>query len=568
MLDFLFKIDKNGQSYIETNISGKALLTIPQLNKGTAFSKEEREIFDLRGKLPNRVESLDDQVTRAYLQYKSFDIRINRNNYLNQLLNTNQVLFYRLIKDHLQEMLPTIYTPIVGNAVRAFNKKFMYPRGLHISYEDLNNIPEILDNRSNPFIDLIVVSDGEGVLGIGDQGVGAMVIPVAKLMVYTAVGGVNPLRTLPIMLDAGTNNKKLLNDPLYLGWRHKRLTGDQYAEFIDKFIQAIQEKFPHVFLHWEDFGRANAYRNLIKYRDVMCSFNDDIQGTGAVTLGAILSALKITRSTLGEQRIVIYGAGSAGMGITDTIFRAVSQNGFSEDEARKIFWLVDQTGLLTEFSEDITLAQQPYLRTNDEIKNWKIEDAHQISLMDVIKNVKPTILIGTSACGHAFDRAIVKTMLKYVVKPIIFPLSNPTEKCEAKAIDLFQWTKGRALIATGSPFDDIIFKNKKFPVNQCNNYLAFPGIGLGIIAVKVKRVTDNMLWSASKALSRYADETTHRLLPSIPQAQEASYHVAIAVAKTAIEEGVAGVPNDQSAEALVTQNIWEPHYLPYRRRYD
>ncbi|WP_264435391.1 NAD-dependent malic enzyme [Coxiella endosymbiont of Dermacentor marginatus] len=568
MLDFLFKIDENGQSYIETNISGKALLTIPQLNKGTAFSKEERKVFNLRGKLPNRVESLDDQVIRAYLQYKSFDIQINRNNYLNQLLNTNQVLFYRLIQDHLQEMLPTIYTPIVGNAVRAFNKKFMHPRGLYISYEDRNNIAEILDNRSNPLIDLIVVSDGEGVLGIGDQGVGAMAIPVAKLMVYTAVGGVNPLRTLPIMLDAGTNNKELLNDPLYLGWRHKRLTGGQYAEFIEKFIQAIQEKFPHVLLHWEDFGRTNAYRNLVKYRDVICSFNDDIQGTGAVTLGAILAALKITHSTLSKQRIVIYGAGSAGMGITDTIFRAVSQNGFSEAEARKLFWLVDQPGLLTEFSGYVTPAQQPYLRTKDETKNWKIENLHQISLLDVIENVKPTILIGTSARRHAFNQTIVKKMLKYVAKPIIFPLSNPTEKCEAEAIDLFQWTQGKALIATGSPFEDIIFKNKKFPVNQCNNYLAFPGIGLGIIAVKVKRVTDNMLWSASKALSRYAEETTHRLLPSIPQAQEASYHVAIAVAKTAIEEGVAGVSNGQSAEALVAQHIWEPHYLPYRRKCD
>lgn len=564
MLDFLFKFDKNGKPYIETNISGKALLTIPQLNKGTAFTKEERKIFNLRGKLPNRIESLDNQVVRAYLQYKSFDIEINRNNYLNQLLNTNQVLFYRLIKDHLQEMLPTIYTPIVGNAVRTFNKKFMHPRGLYVSYDDRNNIHEILDNRSNPFIDLIVVSDGEGVLGIGDQGVGAMEIPVAKLMVYTAIGGINPYRTLPILLDAGTNNEELLKDPLYLGWRHRRLSGDQYTEFIDKFIQAVQEKFPHVFLHWEDFGRTNAFRNLVKYRDIMCSFNDDIQGTGAVTLGAILAALKITRSTLKEQRIVIYGAGTAGMGIANTIFQAGSHYGLSNVEARKLFWLVDRSGLLTNLSQDITPAQRPYLRTEDEIKHWKIKSYNQISLLDVIENVKPTILIGTSTHRHAFNQTIVKTMAKYVEKPIIFPLSNPTEKSEAEPIDLFQWTQGKGLIATGSPFEDIIFENKKFTINQCNNYLAFPGIGLGVIAVKAKRVTDNMLWSASEALSQYVSETTHRLLPSISQAQEASYRIAIAVAKTAVNEGLA---NEACPETMVKQSIWEPHYLPYRKKY-
>ena len=566
MLDIIFKTDSNRNCYLETGITGKALLTIPQLNKGTAFTKVERNIFKLRGKLPNRIETLEDQVTRAYLQYKSFDMQINRNFYLNHLLDTNQVLFYRLVKDHVQEMLPTIYTPIVSNAVRIFNKRFMHPRGLYISYKDRNHIKKILSNRSHPIIDLIVVSDGESVLGIGDQGIGAMTIPITKLMVYTIIGGINPIRTLPILLDAGTNNEELLKDPLYLGWRHPRLLDDKYEEFIEKFIEAVQIIFPQVFLHWEDFGRTHSYRNLIKYREVICSFNDDIQGTGCVTLAAILTALKITHSTLAEQRIAIFGAGTAGMGITDTLFRALSHSNISEKKARNQFWLVDRNGLLTEYSQEVTIAQHPYLRKKKEINSWNTQNPKQLSLLEVIKNVKPTILIGASAQSGAFNQTIIKAMVKYIEKPIIFALSNPIDHCEAEPADLYKWTNGKALVATGSPFDEVVFNNQTFPVNQCNNYLAFPGIGLGVIAVKAKRVSDSMLWSASKALSKYTNTfSVNRLLPSIDQAQKASRQVAIAVAKTAIEEGLANIPINQ-AETLIDRQIWEPRYLPYKKR--
>lgn len=564
MLQFEFKKDKDGKEYVETSISGKALLTIPQLNKGTAFTREERLAFDLIGKLPNKIETLDEQIQRAYLQYKSFDEQINRNVYLNHLLNTNQVLFYALIEKHLREMLPTIYTPIVGNAVKVFNRKFMHPRGLYISYEDRDHIEKILDNRSNPNINLIVVSDGEGVLGIGDQGVGAMAIPVAKLMVYTAMAGINPLNTLPIMLDAGTNNKNLLNDPLYLGWRHPRLTGEEYAEFIEKFTTALQKKCPNAFLHWEDFGRTNAYQNLIKYRYKMCSFNDDIQGTGVVANAAVLAALNNTGTPLAEQRIVIFGAGTAGMGVTDNLCKALCRSGLSEEEARKRFWLVDKEGLLTERVSDITPSQQPFVRQSSEIDAWQVNDKTHVSLLDVIENVKPTILFGCSARRGAFNETIVKTMAKYVEKPIIFPLSNPTEKSEAKPKDLLTWTDGKALIATGSPFDDVEYHNQSFPISQCNNYLAFPGIGLGVISVKPKFVTDDMLWAASAALSQYADPKTRSLLPKIEQGREASRQVAIAVAKAAIDEGVATVKSKKSVTDLVDENIWEPHYLPYR----
>ena len=392
MLDISFKIDDDGQEYLETSITGKALLSISQLNKGTAFTERERHQFGLIGKLPSRVETLEDQVARAYIQYHSFNEQINRNVHLNYLLNNNQVLFYRLVKNHIKEILPTIYTPIVGNAVTSFNKRFMQPRGLYISYEDRDRIEEILDNRTNHDVKLIVVSDGEGVLGIGDQGIGAMAIPVAKLMVYTAFAGINPSHTLPIMLDAGTNNQELLEDPLYLGWRHPRIEGEEYNKFIAKFIAAIKAKLPYLFLHWEDFGRTNAYRNLISYREQICSFNDDIQGTGVVATAAILAAAKRTNTPITEQRIVVFGAGTAGMGVTENILKALIRNGLDEDTARSRFWLVDRFGLITENSHDLSEAQKSWARKTSDIADWKVESGEYISLEKVVENVKPTIL--------------------------------------------------------------------------------------------------------------------------------------------------------------------------------
>jgi malate dehydrogenase (oxaloacetate-decarboxylating) len=394
-----------------------------------------------------------------------------------------------------------------------------------------------------------------------------MAIPVAKLMVYTTMAGIDPLKTLPIMLDAGTNNEDLLNDPFYLGWRHPRLTGNEYAEFIDKFITAVKKKFPHVFLHWEDFGRTNAYQNLVKYRDKTCSFNDDIQGTGAVALAALLGAIQITKTPLADQRIVVFGAGTAGMGITNVIHEEMMLQGLSAETARERFWLVDRQGLLTNAVNQITTAQQPYVRDQAEIQTWKIKNPQQISLLEVIEQVKPTILIGTSAIAQAFDKSIVTTMAKYVEQPIIFPLSNPTEKCEAAPTDLMEWTNGKVLLATGSPFEDFIYQQQHYSVNQCNNYLAFPGIGLGVIAVKAKRVSNKMLRAASLTLSQYANAKLNRLLPTIKQTPTASRQIAIAVAKAAVEEGLAGITIDQPIETLVDKNIWHPHYLPYQRTY-
>lgn len=564
MLAYKIKKDKHGHRYLETSIHGKALMCIPQLNKGLAFTHEERDAFGLHGKMPNRIETIEEQVKRSYLQFSSYSKKINKNLYLRQLQNTNQVLFYRLVREHLLEMIPIIYTPIVGNVVQEYNERYFQPRGLYISYEDRDRIEEILQNRTHPNVELIVASDGEGVLGIGDQGIGAMAIPVAKLMVYTAFAGIDPMNTLPIMLDAGTNNQTLLNDPYYLGWRHERVTGKEYDEFIEKFVIAVKKTFPHVFLHWEDFGRHNAYQNLERYREKISSFNDDIQGTGAVTLAAILAAIEKTNRPLAEQRIVIFGAGTAGIGVADNIYNALIRNGLSEKDARNLFWLIDRFGLLTENTKNITPTQQAYCRTTKSISDWETSDKNQITLEETIKEVKPTILIGCSAHPGAFHEKVIKEVASHHEHPIILPLSNPTEKSEATPKELLEWTNGKALIATGSPFDPVEYNGKTYHISQCNNYLAFPGIGLGVIAAGATRVNDDMLWAASKTLSEFAEHFNHRLLPDMNEAFDASTKVAEAVALAAIESGYSKIKKADIIK-LIKSHQWNPEYLPYRR---
>lgn len=566
MLNYEFENGPDGQKYVQTNITGKALLTIPQLNKGTAFTLEERRTFDLIGKLPVRVETLNEQVRRVYHQFSSYDEPINQNIFLNHLLNTNQTLFYKLISEHLEEMLPVVYTPIVGNAVEQFHKKFTQPRGLYISYEEIDYIDEILDNRSNRYVDLIVISDGEGVLGIGDQGIGAMMIPIAKLMVYSAIGKINPNHTLPIMLDAGTNNKALLESDDYLGWRHPRISGKDYDNFIETVINAIKRKFPQIFLHWEDFGRRNATHNLKQYRNLICSFNDDIQGTGVVAVAAILAALKRTNTHLKDQRIVIFGAGAAGMGVTEQVLKALCRSGIDEATARQQFWLVDKDGLIHD-QHTLTDAQQPYARAYSETSTWNIQSPNRITLEDVVRHVKPTTLIGASAQSGAFTESIIKMMAANTPHPIIFPLSNPTTRAEAVPQDIFNWTNGRALIATGSPFKPVEWNGTTINISQCNNFLAFPGLGLGVISIKAKQVTDDMLWAASLALAEYTD-AQYTLLPTIDQCIDASRAVAIAVATCAIEHELGTLGPYTSVESAVDAQQWEPQYYTYHRATD
>ena len=565
MLDFkIIRDAKTHQRFLETSISGKDLLTTPQLNKGTAFTRQERIEFGLLGKLPYRVETLDEQVNRAYLQYKTYQNALHQNIYLNNLHDKNQTIFYRLVSLHLNDMLPIIYTPIVGLAVKEFSREYRQPRGLYISYEDRHHLDKIFQNRSNPDIDLIVITDGEGVLGIGDQGIGGMDIPVAKSMVYSLCGGIDPTRTLPIFLDVGTNNQTLLNDPLYLGLQKPRIPREDYDKFIEQITHTIQKKFPNTFLHWEDFGRDNARRILDRYADQMCTFNDDIQGTGAVTLAALLAAADVTKQPLKNHRIVIFGAGTAGTGIADQIVDAMVQQGLNQQEAYQQFWLVDRQGLLIEHDPDLTTAQIPYARPAHEFANDKIP-----SLLETVEQVKPTILIGCSAQTGAFTQKIIEAMAAQCPRPIIFPLSNPDEKCEATPHDLLAWTHGQALIATGTAFPMTTYEHQTFHIAQCNNALVFPGIGLGILAVRAKRLSKKMIWSAAEALSKLSpSKTDHRLplLPSINDAHEISKSIAKSVAEAALAEGLAQHHPDQELADLINSIFWEPQYLPFRKK--
>ncbi|MDF1678601.1 MAG: NAD-dependent malic enzyme [Legionellaceae bacterium] len=570
MLDFKICQDKKtGEYFLETSIIGKQILTTPQLNKGTAFTHNERLELGLLGKLPHRVETLDEQVKRAYLQYSDYETPLQKNIYLNNLNNKNQVLFYKLVSRHLLEMIPVIYTPIVGRAVKEFSREYRQARGLYISQMDEPHIEAILENRSNPEIDLIVVTDGEGVLGIGDQGIGGMDIPVAKLMVYTLCGGIDPTRTLPIFLDVGTNNQALLDSPFYLGCPQPRIHGEAYDKFIHRFVTAIHKKFPKAFLHWEDFGRRNASQILASFRDKICTFNDDIQGTGAVTLSALLAACHVTETPLEKQRIVVYGAGSAGTGISNQILDAIVRQGLSPKEAYKRFWLIDRQGLLVADDTTLTSEQKPYARAKSERAKWKYLGDGYPSLTDTVHHIKPTVLIGCSAQTGAFSQDIIQSMANTCKRPIVFPLSNPDDKCEATPADILKWTEGRALIATGTAFPAVEYQNRLVDIAQCNNALVFPGIGLGVLAVGAKKLSKNMIWAASQALSEFSPSKKDSflpLLPSLEEAQTVAKEIARAVAHAAISEGLATHKNKAEVDKHIEARFWEPRYLPYRRK--
>jgi malate dehydrogenase (oxaloacetate-decarboxylating) len=553
---------KEHHQYIETCLTGKSLLTSPQLNKGTAFDAHERKQFGLAGKLPPRIETLEEQVERAYLQFSKYSLDIQKHIYLNNLHDRNQVLFYKLVSTHLAEMVPLIYTPCVGTAVKEYSREFRQARGLFISVEDKNMLGEILDNRSNPDIDLIVVTDGEGVLGIGDQGVGSINIPIAKLMMYTLCAGISPLRTLPIYLDAGTNNPDLLNDPFYLGLRKPRVAQKEYDAFIDEFVRCVEQKFPLAFLHWEDFGRENARQILDRYQHTSCTFNDDIQGTGAVTLAAILAAVKKAGTHIRDQRVVIFGAGSAGTGIADQIYQAMCREGLPPDTARKNFWLLDRRGLLTEEHDQLGNAQKFYARSKQEIQHFNRTSENKIDLLETVIQAKPTILIGCSTQQGAFYQAIIKTMASFTKYPIILPLSNPTSLAEITPEQVFEWTDGMGLVATGSPFLPVNYRGKEYSIAQCNNALVFPGIGLGVLAARAKHVTDDMLWEASRTLSQLSGKA---LLPSLAQSRETAFLIAKAVAVKAIAQNLNRVEiTPDEIDDYLKKTLWTPRYLPLK----
>ncbi|WP_312414505.1 NAD-dependent malic enzyme [Pseudescherichia sp.] len=561
----LLKYKKNRSLYIP--YAGPVLLEFPLLNKGSAFSLEERRNFNLLGLLPEVVETIEEQAERAWLQYQGFKTDIDKHIYLRNIQDTNETLFYRLVENHLDEMMPVIYTPTVGSACERFSEIYRRARGVFISYENRHMMDDILQNVPAHNIKVIVVTDGERILGLGDQGIGGMGIPIGKLSLYTACGGISPAYTLPVVLDVGTNNQQLLNDPLYMGWRHPRISGDEYYEFVDEFIQAVKQRWPDVLLQFEDFAQKNAMPLLNRYRNEICSFNDDIQGTAAVTVGTLIAASRAAGSQLSNQKIVFLGAGSAGCGIAEQIVAQTQREGLSEAAARQKVYMVDRFGLLTDQMPNLLPFQSKLVQKQENIQNWETS-GDAISLLDVVRNVKPDILIGVSGQTGLFTEEIIREMHKYCPRPIVMPLSNPTSRVEATPQDIITWTDGNALVATGSPFPPVQWKDKLYPIAQCNNAYIFPGVGLGVIAAGASRITDEMLMAASETLAEHSPLRTNdngMVLPGLDEIQHVSRAIAFAVGKVAQEEGVAVKTSAEALSQAIDDNFWRPEYRSYRR---
>ncbi|MDD1791674.1 NAD-dependent malic enzyme [Enterovibrio sp. ZSDZ42] len=548
--------------------AGPALLETPLLNKGSAFSVEERMFFNLEGLLPEAIESIEEQAERAYKQYLRFENDMDKHIYLRNIQDTNETLFYRLVNNHISEVMPIIYTPTVGAACENFSEIYRRGRGLFISYPNRFRIDDMLNNASRQNVKVIVVTDGERILGLGDQGIGGMGIPIGKLALYTACGGISPAYTLPIVLDVGTNNPQRLSDPMYMGWRHTRITGQEYDDFIEEFIQAVQHRWPDALIQFEDFAQKNAMPILERYKDRVCCFNDDIQGTAAVTVGSLIAACKAAGTKLSEQRITFLGAGSAGCGIAEAIIAQMVSEGISDKEARQRVFMVDRWGLLIDAMPNLLDFQQRLVQKSSAIKHWELADQN-ISLVDVVKNAKPTVLIGVSGAPGLFSEEVIKTMHEHCDRPIVFPLSNPTSRVEATPFDILRWTNGEALVATGSPFEPVVLDGgKTFTIAQCNNSYIFPGIGLGVLATEAKRVTDEMLMESSRALaecSPLAKFGRGPLLPPLEEIQTVSRHIALAVAKKAIEQGVALELTDEALQERIDAIFWQPKYRQYKR---
>ncbi|HCG5952260.1 TPA: NAD-dependent malic enzyme [Vibrio parahaemolyticus] len=547
--------------------AGPALMATPLLNKGSAFSAEERSSFNLEGLLPETTETIQEQVERAYQQYKSFESDMDKHIYLRNIQDTNETLFYRLVQNHISEMMPIIYTPTVGAACENFSNIYRRGRGLFISYPNRDRIDDLLNNAANHNVKVIVVTDGERILGLGDQGIGGMGIPIGKLSLYTACGGISPAYTLPIVLDVGTNNPQRLADPMYMGWRHPRITGPDYDAFVEEFIQAVQRRWPDALIQFEDFAQKNAMPLLERCKDRICCFNDDIQGTAAVTVGSLLAACKAAGTQLSKQRITFLGAGSAGCGIAEAIIAQMVSEGISDEKARSQVYMVDRWGLLQEGMPNLLDFQQRLVQKHSNTKEWENE-GNGFSLLDVMRNAKPTVLIGVSGAPGLFSQEVIEEMHKHCKRPIVFPLSNPTSRVEATPNDIIRWTNGEALVATGSPFDPVVHEGRTYPIAQCNNSYIFPGIGLGVLAVNAKRVTDEMLMESSRALatcSPLAINGRGALLPPLEEIHLVSKKIAFAVAKKAIEQGVALEITDEALNDAIDQAFWQPVYRRYKR---
>jgi malate dehydrogenase (oxaloacetate-decarboxylating) len=554
---------------IEVDLTGYDLINTPLLNKGTAFTEAERDMFRLHGLLPPHVGSLEDQVARRLKVLRAVRSDFERYANLRDLQDTNETLFYALLVRNIEEMLPLVYTPTVGEGCQRFSEIWRKPRGVFLSYPNKHRIRQILaDPRFDP-VRVIVVTDGERILGLGDQGAGGMGISIGKLALYTGCAGIPPQETLPVLLDVGTNNQQRLEDPIYVGWRHARVAGAEYDAFVEEFVAAVIERWPRVLLQWEDFAGYHAAPLLARYRDRLCTFNDDIQSTAAVAAATLMAAVNVTGMPLTEQRIALLGAGSAGSGIAALLLRAMIEAGAGEAEARRRFFAVDRQGLLVEGMAGITPEQAPFVQRPEAVAGWTLEKPGEIGLLDVVVNAKPTVLIGVSGQAGAFSERVVRTMAQQVERPVIFPLSNPTSRSEATAEQLVAWTDGRALIGTGSPFAPVAWKGRTIAIDQTNNSYIFPGMGLGILAAGARRVTDAMFMAAAKAVAAMSPTATNRsgrLLPPVREMRGVAAAVAKAVARQAQADGVAERGDAATLDQRIAAVVWEPRYRPYRKR--
>ena len=568
MKTFSLKVDPlTNEEYWEVHLRGQQLLNEPLLNKASAFTQEERLSLGLTGLLRTGVSTLDLQVQRSLDNYRRKPDDIEKYIFLQGLLNRNEVLFYRLLGDNLTEMVPIVYTPTVGQACLELSHITRRYRGIYLSPENVGNIDQIFQGVSLPSVSLIVVTDGERILGLGDLGSDGMGIPIGKVTLYVAAGGLHPACCLPMTLDVGTNNPRLLEDPLYLGWRHPRLEGDEYWAFIEKFVLGVRRNFPEALVQWEDFAKHKAFTLLERYRDRVPSFDDDIQGTGAVAASVLMTAMRIKNARLADQRIGIVGMGQAGIGIASNVLALLKAEGLSDREARRRIYTGDTPGLLCEDTPGLSTWQQAFARERADVAGWQLESSDRIRLMDVVRNAKLTVLVGVTAQPGLFSHEVLSTMASFEPRPVVLALSNPTSRCECTAEDVARATDGRGMFATGSPFADLDWKGRTLVTSQCNNLYVFPGVGLGALVAKAPKVTAAMFVAASRALSGLvtpAQEARGQLLPPMADIRGVSRAVAKAVAIEARDSGLGRLLGDEEYERIIARAQWEPEYAPYR----
>jgi malate dehydrogenase (oxaloacetate-decarboxylating) len=568
VMSFDIRIDSaRGQRYMVVHAKGRALLLDPVTNKGTAFTERERDELDLHGLVPPAVCTIQQQLERTYESFRAKPSDLERFIYLTALHDRNETLFYRLLLEHIDEMMPVVYTPVVGEACQRFSHIYRRGRGLYVGYEQRDRIEQILRAAAVEDPSVIVVTDGERILGLGDQGAGGMGIPIGKLCLYTLCAGVSPYSTIPVTLDVGTDNEERLADPVYLGERHRRVRGPEYQQLVDAFVAAVKRVFPRVVLQWEDFLKENALFQLARFRDQLCTFNDDIQGTAAVVVAGLWGALRIAGGRMRDQRVVFAGAGASAQGIAELVVSALCEDGLSREEALRRIWMTDSHGLVALGRPGLEAFKAGYARGAEEVATYAAKDRARVTLLETVENARPTVLIGTSATPGIFDEPVLRAMGRLQERPIVFPLSNPTSRSECAPEDALRFTGGRAIVATGSPFAPVSLDGRRHRFGQCNNSFVFPGVGLGLAVSRARYVSNGMFLEAARALAAQvteADLAEGAVYPQLRHIRDCSHAVACATIRRAVEEGHADPDVLEHLEKRVERAMWYPEYLPMR----